>query len=87
MVQQVPGQHIVQILRPQSPLLHGLLQGKLLHGGLSLLPAFLTKVGILIQFVEIPGQRPLRLLLAADVGKGHHAHRLSQPYSLPSQAF
>lgn len=87
LVQQIPRQHIIQILRPQTALFHGLLQGKLLHGGLSLLPAFLPEVGVLIQLVEIGGQGSSGLLLAPNVGKGHHAHRLLQAHGLPSQSF
>ena len=87
LVQQVSGQDAVHLLGGNASLFHCPAQGELLHGGFPLLPAFLPEVGVLIQLIEIAGQRALGLLFTADVGVGQDTHRAPQPHGLPPQAF
>ena len=87
LVQQVPGQDVVQFRRGQPALFQGPGQGLLLHGGLRLLPGVLSEEGIRAQQVKMPRQGAVGLEFSADVGVGHHAGGPQQGHRLPAQAF
>ena len=87
LVQQIPGQDVIQILGHQPALFQGPLQHPLLHGGLRLLPGVLSEKGVRAQLVKVLRQGTVSLELAADVGVGHHAGGLRQPHRLAAQAF
>ena len=86
LVQQVPGQDVVQFRRGQPALFQGPGQGLLLHGGLRLLPGVLSEEGIRAQQVKMPRQGAVGLEFSADVGIGHHAGGPQQGHRLPAQA-
>ena len=86
LVQQVPGQDVVQFRRGQPALFQGPGQGLLLHGGLGLLPGVLPEEGIRAQQVKMPRQGAVGLEFSADVGIGHHAGGPQQSHRLPAQA-
>ena len=82
LVQQIPGQDVIQVLGHQPALFQGPLQHPLLHGGLRLLPGVLSEKGVRAQLVKVLRQGTVSLELAADVGVGHHAGGLRQPHRL-----
>ena len=86
LVQQVPGQDVVQFRRGQPALFQGPGQGLLLHGGLRLLPGVLSEEGIRAQQVKMLRQGAVGLEFSADVGIGHHAGGPQQGHRLPAQA-
>ena len=87
LVQQVPGQDIVQVLRFQFRFLQGLPQHRLLHGGLRLLPGLLPEEGVGLQPVEVVRQGALAFKFSPDVGEGQHGGGMGQGHGPAAQAF
>ena len=83
LVQQVSGEHQIQIKPLDFCLFQQQAQGLLLHGLLRLLPGLLTEKGILAGFVEAMAQRPLALLLPGHTGPGRDHRRLGQKEARP----
>ena len=87
LVQQVPGQHAVQLSRLQSRLVQRPLQNPFLHGRLRLFPGLFSEKGVVAQFVKIFGQRALALHPPADIGEGQHRGRRLQGRRPPPDPF
>ena len=85
LVQQIPRQDIVQVLRRQLRLVKGPLEDGFLHGGLRLLPGLLPEEGVGIDLVKVVRQRALALELPADIGKGENGGGMGQDHGLAAQ--
>ena len=87
LVEQVPGEDVVQLLGGDPGLFQSVVQGFFLHGGLGLFPAFFPKRIVLPDAVKIGGQRPLAFLLAHRVAEAGDGRRRSKADGLLSDFF
>ena len=86
LVQQIPGEGAVHVLRRQPALLQGQTQGIRLHLCLALFPGLFPTEGVRPHSVEAAAQRPLALQLSRHRRKADHSRRLQKPAGLPAQA-
>ena len=87
LVEQVPGQDIIQTGGGLSRLLQGGGQGQTLHGALGLLPAGLAEGVIRADLVKGGGQRPLALFFSHHAGKAGDGRRARQSHGLLAPSF
>ena len=83
LVEQVPGEHQVQLRPFQLPLFQQQPQSRFLHGFLCQLPAALTEIGVLAGFVEGVAQGTFRFLFSRHAGPGGDHRRFRQNKTVP----
>ena len=72
LVQQVPAEDAVQVLRPEGGLFQCCGQHGGLHGGFGLLVGLFAEIGVGLQPVEKSVQRAAGFVLSAEIGAGRH---------------
>ena len=83
LVEQIPRQHQIHVLRLHTAPLQSVGQRPLLENGLRLLPTGLAAEGIRLDLVKIGAQRALALQLAADAAPGQHADAAGKGHRPP----
>ena len=87
LVEQVAGEHIVELLRGQPGLLAHKVEALPQHVALGLLPALCAEIGVLTDAVKAIVQRALALLFPHDAGGGKDHGRGGKLHGLRSDSF
>ena len=87
LVEQVTGEHIVELLRLQPGFLAHEVEALPQHGALGLFPALRAEIRVLTDTVKAVVQRSLALLFAHDAGGGEDHGRRGKLHGLRSDSF
>ena len=87
LVEQVAGEHVVELLRLQTGLAAHARKALPQHGALGLFPALFAEICVLTDAVKAVAQRPLALFFAHDAGGGADHGRGRKLHGLPSDTF